>query len=405
VTIQRLKANSKTLSPSFSSPRIATALLFAFVCSFLLPVVSARYVKPDLIDVPIERIIKNLETFLKSNPENAAYRFNLARAHAMAYALKTETAQVWKGREDQGIWFGYQPEHIPFKVEPTTDKTKLEAAKAHLAEALRQYQEVVKLDPRDLSAALGYAWCIDQSGDKQKAIKRYRSVIDAAWAKEKDLKRADLGWHSITAEAAGYLIPLLDGNADKAEINQLKERINVLSTVPRPITPIVIPLRDGLAPDELQDHFADVRFDADGTGLKKRWTWISKDAGWLVHDPGHTGRITSALQMFGGVTFWMFWNNGYEALRSLDDNGDGVLTGEELKGLAIWRDVNKNGISDSGEVFTLAYWRITAISCEYVGDSNTKNRIAWSASGVTFEDGTIRPTYDIVLHPAIASID
>ena len=361
--------------------------------------------KPDLIDVPIERVIKNLETFLQSNPGNVTVRFNLARAHAMAYALKTDTAQVWKGREDQGVWFGYVPEHIPFKVEPTPDKTKLEVAKAHLAEALRQYEKVIALDPNDLSAALGYAWCIDQSGDKQKAIKRYRSVIDAAWAREKTLKRADLGWHSITAEAAGYLIPLLDGNADKAEINRLKERINVLSTVPRPITPIVIPLRDGLAPDELQDHFADVRFDADGTGLKKRWTWISKDAGWLVHDPRHTGKITSALQMFGGVTFWMFWNNGYEALRSLDDNGDGVLTGEELKGLAIWRDVNKNGISDSGEVLPLAYWGITAISCEYAGDSNTKNRVAWSASGVTFKDGTIRPTYDIVVHPAIASID
>ena len=377
--------------------------MVAFVV--VLPVVNAKYLEPDLIEVPIERVIKNLESLLKTNPRNVIAKFNLARAHAMAYALKTETAQVWKGREREGVWFGYNPRGIPFTLEPTTDKTKLNAAKAHLSVALRQYEELVAMSPDNLSAALGYAWCLEQSGDKQRSIKQYRLVIDAAWAKERDLKRADLGWHSITGEAAGYLIPLLDGNTDKAEINRLKERINVLSTVPRPITPIVIPLRDGLAPDELQDHFADVRFDADGTGLKKRWTWISKDAGWLVHDPRHTGKITSALQMFGGVTFWMFWNNGYEALRSLDDNGDGVLTGEELKGLAIWRDVNKNGISESGEVFTLAYWRITAISCEYAGDSNTKNRIAWSASGVTFEDGAIRPTYDIVLHPAITSID
>ena len=363
------------------------------------------YVRPDLVDVPIERVIKNLETILKSNPGNVTVRFNLARTHAMAYALKSDTAQVWKGREDQGIWFGYEPKNIPFKIEPTTDQAKLEAAKAHLAEALRQYEEVIKLDPKDLPAALGYAWCIDQSGDKQKAIKQYRLVIDAAWEKEKDLKRAGLGWHSITGEAAGYLIPLLDSNADNAEINRLQDRINLLSRVPRPITPIVIPLRDGLQPEDLQNHFADVRFDADGTGLKKRWNWITKDAGWLVHDPRHTRKITSALQMFGGVTFWMFWNNGYEALSSLDDNGDGTLTGEELIGLSIWRDVNGNGVSENDEVQTLSYWGIIGVSCQYSSNPKNSDRVAWSERGVTFRDGSTRPTYDIVLRPAVTTVD
>jgi len=400
-----LKENRRTPSPSFPRRWIILAAFIGFVGSVVLPVVNARYVMPDLIEVPIERVIKNLERLLKNNPRNVIAKFNLARAHAMAYALKTETAQVWKGREKEGVWFGYNPREIPFSLEPTTNQTKLNAAKAHLSEALRQYEELVAMSPDNLSAALGYAWCIEQSGDKQKAIKQYRLVIDAAWEKEKDLKRAGLGWHSITAEAAGYLIPLLDTNADKAEINQLKERINVLSTVPRPITPVVIPLRDGLGAGELQDHSADVRFDADGTGLQKRWTWISKDAGWLVHDPRHTGRITSALQMFGGVTFWMFWNNGYEALRSLDDDGDGVLTGEELKGLAIWRDVNGNGVSEKNEVQTLAYWGIIAVSGQYASDSNNPNRVAWSEYGVTFQDGSTRPTYDIVLHPAITTID
>lgn len=363
------------------------------------------YVKPDLIDVPIERVIKNLEAFLQNNPGNVSVRYSLARAHAMAYALKTDTAQVWKGREGEGIWFGYEPKHIPFRVEPTGDKARLEAAKAHLSEALRQYQEVVALDPNDLSAALGYAWCIDQSGDQQKAIERYRLVVDAAWQKEKDLKRAGLGWHSITAEAAGYLILLLNPNVDKNEINELKERIALMSTVPRPITPIVIPLLDRVEPGNLLDQSADVRFDADGTGLQKHWTWISSDAGWLVFDPRKTGKITSALQMFGSVTFWMFWGNGYEALRSLDNNGDGTLTGEELRGLAVWRDINRNGVSDNGEVRTLADWGIIAVSCQYVSELAAPNRIAWSPLGVTFRDGSTRPTYDVVLRPAITSID
>ena len=38
------------------------------------------------------------------------------------------------------------------------------------------------------------------------------------------MTRAGLGWHSITAEAAGYLIPLLDQRADIAEIKTLQNR-------------------------------------------------------------------------------------------------------------------------------------------------------------------------------------
>jgi hypothetical protein len=44
--------------------------------------------------------------------------------------------------------------------------------------------------------------------------------------------------------------------------------------------------------------------------------------------------ITSALQLFGNVTFWMFWRDGYAAMSALDDNGDGVLSGDNCRG---WR--------------------------------------------------------------------
>ena len=103
-------------------------------------------------------------------------------------------------------------------------------------------------------------------------------------------------------------------------------------------------------------------FDADGSGVKKQWTWVTKDAGWLVFDHKKTGKVDSALQLFGGVTFWMFWDNGYDALRSLDDNGDGVLTAAELDGLAVWCDANGNGVCDPGEVRTLGELGIVALA-------------------------------------------
>jgi hypothetical protein len=209
----------------------------------------------------------------------------------------------------------------------------------------------------------------------------------------------------LTAEAAGCLIPLLDKGKDKEEIKTLQVRIEVERLLPRPISPVVIPLYDGLTASQLEDHSANVAFDADGTRLQKRWTWITRDAGWLVNDPHHTGKVTSALQLFGNVTFWMFWENGYQALAALDDDRDGMLASEELEGLAIWQDLNGNGLSDGGEVKPLAEWGIVAISCRHVRDMNHTDRIAYSPRGVFFRDGSKRPTYDIILHPAIATVD
>ena len=43
-----------------------------------------------------------------------------------------------------------------------------------------------------------------------------------------------------------------------------------------------------------------------------------------------------------------------DALAALDDNGDGVLSGKELDGLALWHDANGNGVCDPGEVKPLS---------------------------------------------------
>jgi hypothetical protein len=367
--------------------------------------VSAKYIKADLISIPVERLIKNLDALAKDNPRDAEVRLNLARANAMAYALKTDTAEVWKGRENEGAWFGYNPAHVPFEVKPSDNKDSVKAASVHLAKAIEYYKEVLKLEAGNLTAALGYAWCIEQSGDKQSAIREYRKVIGAAWKKESDLKRAPLGWHSATAEATGYLIPLLDKKKDRVEIATLQRRAEQAGRLPRPITPLVIPLRDGLAPGELEDRTANVTFDADGTGLKNSWTWITKDAGWLVYDPQGEGKVTSALQMFGGLTFWLFWENGYHALAAMDDDRDGMLTGKELQGLAIWQDLNCNGNCERGEVRPLADWGIVALSCQYAKDDARPEPIAYSPRGVFFGDGSNRPTYDLILRPATSTVE
>src|SRR5205085_4329163 len=109
-------------------------------------------------------------------------------------------------------------------------------------------------------------------------------------------------------------------------------------------TPILVPVTKAVALHELVDANAAVTFDLDGSGLPRQCGWLTPKAAWLVFDADGQGRITSALQMFGNVTFWIFWRDGYDALRSLDDNHDGVLSGVELRGLALWHDRNSNGI-------------------------------------------------------------
>lgn len=378
------------------------ALVLTLALSLAVRSVDAKYMMPDLVNVPIARLTKNLELLVERNPTNVVAMFNLARAHAMAYALRTETAEIRRNNENEGAWFGYNPSHVPFAVKQTRDEAKLRIARQHLTKAIEWYEKVVTLAPDDLSVALGYAWCVEQSGQKQKAVKLYRKLIRIAWEKEKNLKDAG---HSITAEAAGYLIPLLDQDKDKEHIAKLQGRITQMEMVPRAVTPVVIPLRAGLSARELEDRLANVSFDADGSGLKKSWTWITKDAGWLVYDAHGTGKISSALQMFGTVTFWMFWENGYQALASLDDNGDGTLAGEELQGLAIWQDLNGNGLSEHAEVKPLGDWCIIALSCSHVLDGNRSDRMPYSPRGVFFRDGSNRPTYDIILQPAIAAVD
>jgi hypothetical protein len=371
-------------------------------CLLLTPASQGRYARVEVEQVPVERLVTNLEAAVKKDPASVQALVNLARVHGMAYALKTDTdtAHVRKGQEERGPWFGHEPPFLPFsEVEKTEDVDRQKAAKAHLAQAVERFKEAVRLAPDNLPARLGYAWTLEQSGATTEAVKEYRALIEDAWKKEKDLKQLKLGGHTIVAEAAGYLIPLLDRMKDKEEIATLTERAARLRKLPRPVTPVAVPLCDGLRAGDIEDTSAAVAFDADGSGLRRKWTWVTQDAGWLVYDAKGRGNLTSGLQMFGGVTFWLFWETGYDALASLDDNGDGVLAGAELTGLAIWHDANGDGVCDPGEMKPLSEYSIVAVSCRFERDPTHPGRVAFSPRGVTFRDGRTRPTFDLILKP------
>ena len=351
-----------------------------------------RFVGVDVERVPVARLIENLEQIARDNPTSVEAQLNLGRAHGMAYAQKSDPLTVPKA------YHGMEPPAVSFgDVTTTADATLGAAAQAHLEAALKAYRQASELDKDNLVIHLGLAWLTEQAGRKDDAVKQYRTIATEAWEKEKRLTMLGLGGQTLTGEVASYLVPLLDAEKDKLEIETLKDHVATLGKLPYPVTPIAVPLADGLTAADLEAPDARVTFDVDGSGLGREWSWITPKAAWLVSDPRRDGKINSGRQLFGNVTFWMFWNNGYAPLAALDDNRDGILTGNELADLALWRDANGNGVAEPAEVKPLSAYGIVALSYKWQTLNDQPDQIAFSPNGVVFQDGKTRPTFDLVL--------
>ena len=97
----------------------------------------ARFARPQLETVPIDRLVANMEKMAADKPKDARLRYNLARVHAMAYASKGDKASVQRGREASGVWFGFTPKFVPFgNVQKAKDAETEKKAKAHLYDLL-----------------------------------------------------------------------------------------------------------------------------------------------------------------------------------------------------------------------------------------------------------------------------
>ncbi|HYV35591.1 MAG TPA: tetratricopeptide repeat protein [Gemmataceae bacterium] len=377
--------------------RVLLSLLFCLLTAvFCVPAAPARYAMPALKEVPVARLLENLANQAAKNPKDAEIRLNLARVHALAYAHKVESIEANPDKQFYGPWNFPTAGVMPFTVKQSDDAVKTNVAQAHLEKAIEHYKDALKLNDKSQIGKLGLGWCLDQAKQKDAAIKMYRDVIEEAWKTDSKLNNLPNG-KAITLEAAGYLLPLLDKQKDKQEIATLEQRVGKLKQLKPLLSPVVIPLREGLTAYDMVDSKAKVRFDVDGMNSKSEWTWFTKDAGILVYDPKGKRQITSGIQLFGNVTFWMFWQNGYEALRALDDNGDGVLSGKELDGIAVWIDANGDGACQPGEIKTLAELGIVTISCRYDIDHMHPDRVPFSNAGVTFRDGSTRTTFDVYL--------
>lgn len=292
------------------------------------------------------------------------------------------------GPDDRCAAFDFQLGPAREIPDTTTPPAPSAASLARLEAARSHYQRSLQLDRNNIRARLGYAYVLDRLGRLSQARRELRTIIRLG---EPRLASETSEWedHAVLTEAAEHLSHLAKSRSDQARIQRLRARLDASHPMIY-VTPIVVPLADRPF-DRLTDHGSDVAFDFAGTGDTRAQGWLTTDAAWLVWDPEWRGDVRSGFDMIGQRTWSVFWSDGFEALRALDDNRDGELTGGELGGLSLWRDENGNGVSDPGEVLPANVHGIAALS---VQGERTRPGLITAGDGVRFDDGRTRPLYD-----------
>ena len=143
------------------------------------------------------------------------------------------------------------------------------------------------------------------------------------------------------------------------------------------IDPLVLDLNgDGVRLSRYSENSILFDIDNDGGSLEQTG-WFSATDGVLVRDLNNNGKIDNIAEMFSeyyggkagsqGESGEKRYINGFEALRTLDSNKDGIFDSKDndFSKVRVWQDKNQNGITDSGELQTLSALGISQISLSY----------------------------------------
>ncbi len=158
--------------------------------------------------------------------------------------------------------------------------------------------------------------------------------------------------------------------------------------------PLVIDL-NGNGLETIGANDSGAYFDIDGDLFRMRTGWLSGGDGFLVSDANGNGRIDDISELFGNR-----FQGGYAELAGWDSNHDGKITSADARWalLGVWRDANRDGETQAGELTTLDELGIVELSLNASAlDAQTSDGARLNAYGdVRFASGAVTSMYEAV---------
>ncbi len=163
-------------------------------------------------------------------------------------------------------------------------------------------------------------------------------------------------------------------------------------------TPLILDLNgDGVRTSSMVNG---VYFDIAATGQSVLTGWTDGKDGLLALDLDGDGKINDGSELFGAGTNLATGKatNGYEALGQYDLNKDKVIdaTDAVFTNLVVWADANGDGITQAGELHSLADLGVASISLAALSGTQEDNgNIFGMTSSWTGVDGQVHDMADV----------
>jgi hypothetical protein len=145
-----------------------------------------------------------------------------------------------------------------------------------------------------------------------------------------------------------------------------------------------------------------VQFDIDGDGRLDQTGWVGSGEGLLVRDLDGDGVVDSGAELFGSATTLADGSkadNGFDALAALDSNSDGRIDAQDkaFAELKVWVDADADGVTDAGELKTLAQAGVVSIglNAQTDGARRDQGNIIGLVSGFERADGSQGEAADV----------